>query len=110
MVLKAFIGALYMDAGMDFVKTTIMDLWSDFLEDMDFLKKRDAKSMLQEWSQKHGRGLPIYEVIEVQGKAHNPLFTMKVVVENESALGIGASKKKAEYNAARALMDILQIS
>ncbi len=77
------------------------------------LKPKNPKSVLQELSQKQGLGIPEYELISRTGPDHNPLFrvrvTMKVDIEGRVRTKVaeaeGASKQKAEVEAAKKLCD-----
>ena len=69
---------------------------------------RDAKTALQEWAQAQGYGLPSYSVAGRTGPDHAPRFTIEVrVTEDLNALAEGTSKRKAEQDAARALLERL---
>ena len=66
------------------------------------------KSMLLEYSQAQGFGLPRYKLINEEGPDHDRVFTVEVVVGDESrGVGVGKNKKTAEQEAAaRALQKI----
>ena len=65
--------------------------------------KRDAKSILQEWTQAKGLGLPVYKVIEKKGLDHNPTFQVELKVEKHKKITSegkslqNAQKKTAEH-------------
>lgn len=77
------------------------------------LKPKNPKSVLQELTQKQGLGVPEYELISRLGPDHNPTFrvkvTMKVDIEGrvrtKTAEAEGASKQKAEIEAAKKLCE-----
>lgn len=101
-VFEAFIGALYIDQGMDIV--------TDFLEKVIFPKINagafshvmDYKSRLQEVIQQTNSGKLYYEVIEEKGPAHAKVFITVVRLDDETlGTGQGKSKKEAEQEAAR---------
>ena len=74
---------------------------------IDALSKlhKDPKTALQEWSQHKKLGTPHYEVIEADGPAHDPAFTIEVRVKSkEPAQGAGRSKRQAQMAAARAFL------
>ena len=62
--------------------------------------------MLQEYSLKLYKTLPIYKVIENKGPRHKPVIKVSVKIKNSKKyLGIGNSKKEAEQKAALKLLD-----
>ncbi|MCW8994594.1 MAG: putative dsRNA-binding protein, partial [Psychromonas sp.] len=69
----------------------------------------DPKTRLQERLQSRKQPLPIYEVIEVKGEAHNQCFTMSCSIEGlKPVQGQGTSRRKAEQIAAEKMLDILK--
>ncbi len=79
--IEALLGALYIDSGIKKVKSVILDLWElEIIENKNL--RRDAKSILQEWTQAKGLGLPVYKIIEKKGLDHNPTFQIELKVKN----------------------------
>ena len=65
--------------------------------------------MLQEYSLKLNKTLPIYNVIENKGPRHKPIIKVSVKIKNSKKyLGIGNSKKEAEQKAALKLLDMIK--
>lgn len=107
-VMEALIAALYLDGGMPAARRFIEEKWWPRFDRKDASRK-DAKSALQEWLAKHGRGLPVYTVIEETGPDHDRRFTLKVEVEGfPAATGIGSSKRSAEQKAAEHMLKELE--
>ncbi|KAG6801533.1 interferon-inducible double-stranded RNA-dependent protein kinase activator A isoform X7 [Apis mellifera caucasica] len=50
---------------------------------------------------------PKYELIQVEGAIHEPIFRYRVTVADVVAMGTGKSKKEAKHAAARAVLDKL---
>ena len=68
----------------------------------------DFKSRLQELTQKHRLGTPIYEVVLTTGPSHKPRFLVCLKVnDSEQARAEGASKKAAEQKAAEIYLNEL---
>ena len=66
----------------------------------------DSKTKLQEYSLKKFKSLPIYKLVSSSGPKHKPKFTISVKLKNTKFFeGSGNSKKKAEQNAAKKLLD-----
>ena len=61
----------------------------------------DAKTMLQEFSLKNFKKLPIYKLISNTGPRHKPLIKVAVkLIDTKFYTAEGKSKKEAEQNAA----------
>jgi len=101
--LEAALGALYLDAGLETARKFVRGAWHDaMLAQVD--PPKDAKTALQEWAQKRGMNLPVYDVTDRSGPPHAPEFTVTVTVGNEIGTGRAGSKRAAEQLAAQALM------
>lgn len=104
-VAEAILGAIYLDGGLGAARQLIERFWQPLLE-ADQRPPQDNKTALQEWAQGSGRPLPSYVEKERSGSAHEPLFTVRVLVEGEEpAEGQGRSKRAAEQAAAGALLE-----
>jgi ribonuclease-3 len=99
-VFEAFIGALYLDQGLDAVKAFMDRHFFPYLG--DYAQALDYKTALQEWVQQHvGKELR-YEIVEERGPAHAREFVVQVWIGSEvMGSGTGRSKKEAEQGAAR---------
>jgi ribonuclease-3 len=96
---EALIAAVYLDSNLEIARNLILFLWAEILEAPTSMI--DAKSELQEWTQSRGLGLPEYEIIAKEGPDHNPLFTVKVTVNNhEEVIAQGKSRRQGESEAA----------
>ncbi|MEM6409768.1 MAG: putative dsRNA-binding protein, partial [Pseudomonadota bacterium] len=85
----------------------ILRLWHDRLQDVD-QDARDAKTTLQEWAQARRMPPPAYTEQARSGPDHAPVFTIEVALTSgETARAEAPSKRAAEQNAARALLDRL---
>jgi ribonuclease-3 len=101
---EAVIAALYLDGGLEAARGFVHRCWEPLLQTAA-TPPRDPKTALQEWAQGRGRGLPVYETVDVAGPAHKRVFTVTVRVEGaEPATASGNSKRAAETAAAAALM------
>lgn len=105
--LEALFGAVYLDGGFAAAEQLILDVYRDGLESLpDADELKDAKTRLQERLQADGHALPDYEVTEIAGKPHQRRFTVTCRVpglELQSA-GEGSSRRRAEQNAAEAML------
>ena len=102
--LEALIAAIYLDSNINQVSKIVLKLWKSFLENIN-LSSFDPKSKLQEWSLKNKRMLPNYEVMDRSRPDHNPIFTVKVNLDEKfSSFAKGKSKQDAEIKAANKLL------
>lgn len=101
--IEAFIGALYLDQGLDaarvFVHTFILTQLKQLIAKG---KHKDQKSKFQEIAQEKTGITPTYQTLDETGPDHKKLFTCAVYIGDEKvALGTGNTKQKAEQDAAR---------
>lgn len=104
-VCESLIAAIYLDGGLKAARAFIERAWA---EQFNAAPKRvkDNKTLLQEWAQARGRGLPVYKVVSRDGPDHAPVFTISVEVTGVgTAEGLSDSKQDAERAAAGALLD-----
>ncbi len=107
---EAVIGAMYLDQGMDAVRQFIEPLFVPALEDI--LRRsadKDAKSLLQEWSQATVGETPVYQTVASEGPDHAKEFTVAVTIGvTEVARGVGRSKQSAAQEAAQHALDAIE--
>lgn len=100
---EAFLGALYLDQGMDAVSNILTEVVMPRLnapEKADLMI--DYKTKLQEYVQSDVRKNVSYQLVSTSGPSNNPEFEMEVVLEGiVLGKGKGNSKKRAEQEAAK---------
>lgn len=109
--LEAIFAAVYLDGGFGAADAVIRRAYGERLENFpDFDDLRDPKTRLQEWLQGRGQGLPVYELINTSGKAHNQRFEVRASVDDGrlESLGNGTSRRNAEQKAAERLLELLR--
>lgn len=93
------LAAIYLDGGYETAKS--------FVDKTLFFThsacEENPKGDLQEFLQSKGWDLPVYKS-EKKGKDNAPIFVCKVSAQGKTAYGEGGSKRKAEQNAAKALL------
>ncbi|MFN7959468.1 MAG: ribonuclease III domain-containing protein [Holophagaceae bacterium] len=113
--LEALLAAVYLDAlagggeGMAPVWTL---LEARFLEDIrqarpESWTRSDPKTHLQESAARRGLPAPVYDLVAQGGPGHAPRFTVRVSVGAWSAEAEGPTRKGAEGEAARRLLERL---
>ena len=110
--LEAVIGALYLDAGLKACRGFILRhlrLRAEIDVADEMSQSRDPKTTLQEYVQRKYRERPVYEVVGERGPDHDKEFTVKLLIRGrEIVTADGPSKRKAEMNAARASLRIIE--
>ena len=110
-VFEAFIGALYLDQGLEVVIEFLKKSVYPKIDDGAFSHVMDFKSQLQELVQKDGIGTLEYKILNEKGPAHNREFVARVSLNGkELGAGKGKSKKEAEQHAAQQALIHLQKS
>lgn len=107
--MEAVIAAVYLDAGFDAARETVLRLWQKRVNGVAE-DARDAKSAVQEWLQSRGLPPPDYVEIERDGPDHAPIFTIELRTGDGRAVrvqGKGA-KRQVEQLAARTLLQELE--
>ena len=110
---EALIGAIFIDGGMKSAYKFIEDSYVELIEKINPKEiYKDPKTILQEFLQAQKVPLPSYEVVNVEGEAHNQLFTVTCVVSkfDVKVEGGGRSRKIAEQEAAKEAMATIEKS
>jgi ribonuclease-3 len=108
-VFEAFIGALYLDKGLNSVNQLLEKVVYPKIDDGAFSHVMDFKSQLQEFIQRDGKGPLEYKIVEEKGPAHNREFVSMVMINGELlGTGVGRSKKEAEQRAAEQALKQMQ--
>ena len=100
---EAVLGAIYLDAGMAVARARVLAWYADRLASIDLQDtQKDPKTRLQEFLQSRQSPLPRYDVVSVEGEAHDQTFTVECHVEflASHTLGTGSSRRHAEQQAA----------
>jgi ribonuclease III len=102
-VFESFIGALYLDQGLQTAKEFIIDKLKIHFNTIkpEEIIKQNYKAKLQEFTQAEYKVLPEYKVLDSTGPDHDKTFTVEVSLENNIlGTGSGKNKKAAEMEAA----------
>lgn len=111
---EALIGATYVDGGFEAARSVVTRLFGEVIEAGDTGRwTKDAKTALQEWLQARKLSVPIYRVEATRGQAHAQTFEVVCEVAAPAgqvkwARGEGKSRRAAEQEAARRMLDELQ--
>jgi len=107
--LEAFIGALYIDKGINFASQWFLGKFEDSIEEKtDNPKISDYKTYLQEIIQADYNKLVKYNIEKSEGPDHNRVFySMAVLDDKIIGKGSGKSKKDSEQESAKNALKIL---
>jgi ribonuclease-3 len=108
--LEAVFGAVYLDAGFEAARRVIERAFGERLHDYPAIEDLvDPKTSLQEWLQARQFGLPVYELLDVQGQPHRQRFETRCSIESlgKVTTGTGASRRAAEQQAAERMLSAI---
>jgi ribonuclease-3 len=118
--LEAILAALYLDGGWtaarDFILRTIIEPELAHMKlETSAIPVMDFKSALQERLQAGGMRQPVYALVKEEGPEHKKTFTVEVrlpeaEVDDFVARAEGTTKKRAEQEAARQVLERLSTS
>lgn len=109
-VFESFVGALYLDQGLDAVVSFLDRFVFPKVGSGEYAQVTDFKSQLQEYVQQETLGELHYRIIEEKGPAHNREFISEVLLNHKSlGRGKGRSKKEAEQQAAAQAFALLSV-
>ena len=106
--LEAVFAAVYLDRGLEACRALILNVYRDGLAGLaNASELKDPKTRLQEYLQARQQSLPIYSVLEIRGEPHAQSFTVECAVTGCRAVAVGSSRRKAEQDAARQVLEQL---
>ncbi len=107
---EAIIAAVYLDGGFDAAKKFVERQLVEALQNRTVITSdENYKSMLLEFAQAHGLGVPRYTIVKEEGPDHDRTFTVEVSLNGKkSGTGTGKNKKEAEQLAASRALERLQ--
>lgn len=111
--LEALIGAIYLDGGFEPATAMVRRLFGELISSSEADSwRKDAKTELQEWLQARRLPVPAYSITATRGQAHAQTFEVACVVSTLglSESGEGRSRRAAEQEAARAMINRLKAS
>ena len=108
-LIESIIAAIYIDSNLENARLFIKNKILYNLKIKNVIDKH-PKTLLQEYSLKYFKTIPIYSVEEKRGLDHEPEFKVNVLINSENyANGVGLSTQKAQENAAKNLLKKLEL-
>lgn len=111
-VFEAVLGAIYLDSDLATARKVALKYLVYKIEHINENDELiDYKTILQEYSQRVYKIIPIYEVVNEIGPDHKKSFEIAVSIDNGRTIGkgTGKNKKQAEQLAAREACKVLEI-
>ncbi|MFL6665527.1 MAG: ribonuclease III [Rhizobacter sp.] len=109
--LEAVIGAAFLDGGFDAARALVQRMFGEVIATTEIGNwSKDAKTELQEWLQARRLPVPTYRITATRGQAHAQTFEVECSVPALSLThsGEGRSRRLAEQEAARRMLDALK--
>ena len=107
-VFEAFIGALYLDKGVNEVQRFLNLVVIPKIKNGRYELITDFKTELQEYLQQNGPVHIRYELVKEEGPSHDKIFTVQLIVDGKKyKTSSGKTKKAAEQMAAKLTMEEL---
>lgn len=105
---EAIIAAVFMDDDIASARALVRRILKKEIEEISPQEQpKDSKTQLQEYLQARGKALPVYDVISVEGSAHEQEFLVECKVSSLDLIekGMGSSRRKAEQQAASRVLE-----
>jgi ribonuclease III len=110
---EAIIGAVFLEGGYAPAHALVQRLFGEVIQATDAENwAKDAKTELQEWLQARRVPVPVYRITATRGQAHAQTFEVECAVPTLKLAerGEGRSRRVAEQEAARRMLDALKAS
>jgi ribonuclease-3 len=110
---EAIIGAVFLDGGYEAAQALVQRLFGEVIGATEAENwSKDAKTELQEWLQARRVPVPAYRITATRGQAHAQTFEVECAVATLGLAerGEGRSRRTAEQEAARRMLDALKAS
>lgn len=97
---EAILSAIYLDGGLPSARGFVLRTMSDSIKSASETLLKDSKTLLQEYCQKRRYTLE-YRSVGRSGPDNKPTFKYEIYINGKAeSIGVGASKKAAEQDAA----------
>ena len=105
---EALLAAIFLDSDFETAKSWLLSLMEDELKTADEKPSNDYKTIIQEITQKGGKGKVSYALVSESGPDHDKKFVCAVMVDGVKICeGTGKNKKEAEQIAAKNAIELL---
>ena len=80
-IMESIIGAIFLDSDYRQCEKIILKTFGEYLDSIEIVGQKDAKTLLQEYMQSTGQPLPIYDTTSIIGPPHDPQFKITCRIE-----------------------------
>ena len=107
-LIESIIAAIYIDSNLDNAKFFVENKIFNNSKIKNVVDKH-PKSLLQEYSLRYYKKIPVYTIEKKTGPDHDPQFKVNVSINSHNyAFGEGSSTQKAQEEAAKNLLKIME--
>lgn len=109
--MEALIGAVYIDGGFKASHDLVMRIYHNHFEEVSLdIVIKDPKTRLQEYLQSKKQPLPSYNILTIEGRDHDQIFSVECTIEGllQPVVGGGSSRRKAEQDAAGKALELIK--
>ena len=107
-IFESFTGAMYLEAGLETVKTFLSNTLFTEVDSFEYLSFVDYKTILQEYVSNIKLGVIEYTVLDSRGPSHLKTFTSAVIIDGKQyGSGTAKTKKESEQLSAKAALEKL---
>jgi ribonuclease III len=105
---EAIVAAIYLDSSLAEVYQVVLRCFQEDLDTVRHEGYKDYKSELQEYTQDKFGCVPTYVIVRERGPDHEKVFEVELAIRGQlRGVGTGKSKKEAEQEAARKVLQAL---
>jgi ribonuclease-3 len=106
-IMESIIGAIFLDSDYRQCEKIILKTFGEYLDSIEIVGQKDAKTLLQEYMQSIGQPLPIYDTTKISGPAHDPQFkiTCRLEIYKTSESVISKTVQSGQQEVSKVLLN-----
>ena len=105
--MESIIGAIFLDSDYSQCEKIILKTFGEYLDSIEIVCQKDAKTLLQEYMQSTGQPLPIYDTTKISGPPHDPQFkiTCRLEIYKTSESVISKTVQSGQQEVSKVLLN-----
>jgi ribonuclease-3 len=106
-IMESIIGAIFLDSDYRQCEKIILKTFGEYLDSIEIVGQKDAKTLLQEYMQSIGQPLPIYDTTKISGPSHDPQFkiTCRLEIYKTSESVISKTVQSGQQEVSKVLLN-----
>ena len=106
-IMESIIGAIFLDSDYRQCEKIILKTFGEYLDSIEIVGQKDAKTLLQEYMQSTGQPLPIYDTTKISGPSHDPQFkiTCRLEIYKTSESVISKTVQSGQQEVSKVLLN-----